>query len=465
MAGEPLLPGTDVVSTPAENYVYAAVHFYQVFSFFCFAGFITFLVLYLNLEDTTGRELNPVITSNCNFIPVSRPVVRQGFNNPYSMVLDHTTGNAMLATFTTVLITLEAGDVSFLHHNFLYTLRDDGEVQVGWEGITQEVAMGVPFNENREATVQQTVVSESLTLLTNGTYLWDLKNNAEFMNDLFKPPVVPGNSGNQSMVVGSVQEWQQGVIIHYVTEDGANSPAGAQSRLGAFTYKGGGGVSGTPQVWERQYLNPLSAVTAGLGRFGFNRFNVADESIMWGTNDPFLMDYDSPSLTWKLAPINSLLPDVRDSRAYAMTRSGLELFVVSNQNQLLQYARLSHTPADDASNPQIREFILQNRYPLLIDPNSPAVEIRVNESSVVLVDNGENAFYYRRAGFAQFCSLDQTLSLSSLLSGATQTNLMDMTQVRSTVKKTQYLAIPVCVPETCPTYQLGETILYHDACP
>lgn len=453
-----------------ETNWYAVIHFYQVFSFLCFAGFITFLILYLvSVDETNIRNLNPNCGTDCSFSPVSQPIVKNNFNDPYSMVLDQTTGTLMMATFTSVLFSgvETTTEVNFQYHNFLYTLLDNGNTRTGFGGINGEVAPNIPFNTNTSATVEQTVVSSTLNLITNGTYLWDIIANTEFQNDLFIPPSVPETGGGtQTMEVGSVQEWSEGVVVQYVVSTFANSPMGSQARLGVFTSFGGGGLTGNPQQWSKLEINPLSPTTAGLGQFGLNRISVGNHSIVWGTDPPLVLDYDGSSLTWSTAPVTTLTTSMVGAKALALTRNGKELFVLTSTLQLLQYARLSVTPSDDTKSPQAREFTLQNSYETTLASNS-SYQLKVNATSLIVTDQSSNVFYYRRPGLAEFMTLDQTIDLTQLETQAHQTNLVDLTQNSTTTKKTQFLVIPWCERATnaeCGRVETGRATLYHDSC-
>jgi len=465
-----LVPPTKAMTTNVEQAAqvkpatdqtnwFAVIHFYQVFSFICFAGFITFLVLYLTQKDQNANRPNPVIGTGCTYSQVSTAVVRNHFNDPYAMNFDHTTGTAMMATFTTDLITT-GGDTGFIYHNFLYTMLDNGTVFQGWEGLTGEVAYNVAFNSNPGATVQQTVLSTNLNVITNGVYFWDISLEEAFDDTAFQPPVVPKTEGGtQVMAVGSVQEWSVGLVVHNVVSDVTDSPPGSQSRVTVLTQQ-------SDLIWSNQILSPLSASTAGLGQYGLNRLSVADETILWGTDPAFLYDYSPSALTWVPADTSTLNPQINGALAFAMPRNGLELFVLTASLQIAQYLRLSHTPNEDASRPDIRKFFLKNTYTTSLASNA-LYQMRVNETSLIVTDETENVFYYRRGGFGQVLVLDQSLKLDNLRNQAHQNGLIDMTQDAATVTKAQFLSVPFCVREAsaeCGVIQNDMVAFYTDAC-
>ena len=385
------------------------IYVYQALACLFFAGFVVFLILYCLREGSTS-SVNPA--TGCNLEVVSPLVVRNGYNNPYTMVFDHTTGTAMMAVFTTGDGTKDADYTSFL-----YTLNRDGTVTQDWEALS-EVASLVPFNTNPNALVQQTVLSTRLGLITNGTFFWGLSLQDEFGNSIFSAPTVPstGTSGTQFQTIGSVQEWSLGLVIHFVVVEASDAPAGSASQVRIFN------KTGSLSEWTMDILNPLGD-DPNQGQFGLNFITVSDESILWGTEPAYLYDYNPPTNTWVPISTSNMNQHLLNCKTYAMPRDGLELFILTANLQLAHYIRLSHAPMDDAERPDIRMFYFFR----LIDTNftpqtGNTYQMRANNTSLCMVDATNQALYYHRASFGLVQVLQNDLNTNVFIPSSHQTN-------------------------------------------
>lgn len=446
-----------------------AVYFYQAFSFICFAGFITFLILYLVLADNPDT-LGPNSGTNCPFKPITN-VSRSGFQGPYSMTFDQTTGTAMMATFTSSTpnnisnVRLSAANAEFgtetpadpstptttetqvFYRNFMYTLQADGTVSPNFEGLSS-VASDYAFNTKPRALVPVTVVSSSLGVVTDGEFFWSFTFREEISSQNFALPGVPDNDGGtQTMTIASVQEWNTGVVVQYVTENVDNSPAGAESRLKVLTKV-------TDFDWEATILSPLDPGIPLQGQFGQNLFSVSNVSIAWGADPLYVYDFN-PNGTWELADTSNI--DIKGAFAINLTRSGLELFVLTGPLSIQQYTRISADPTGAAN---LRQFYLKNSYVTNLTANQ-GYQMRVNDVAVIISDETSQVQYYRRTGEGAPLSLDQTLDVSTGTPGAVQNNVIALTQTLPATR-VQFLSVPICT--TCTSLDTDQVAFYSDAC-
>jgi len=414
----------------------SVVHFYQVLTFIFFAGFVIYMVLYFGLADSdANRDYPPSGSTDCLFKLVYPMVVKNPYNNPYSMTLDHSTGAMMLVSFS-------LGQSAELNPiNAIYNLTSGGNAT-----FVELVAPGVAFNSSLTRSVPQTVVSDKLDLLTNGTYFWNLATKSSFMLDTFNPP--------DGMVMGSVQEWTNGFVVQWITPS-ATSAAGSQSRLGVYQLVG--------STWYGSSLNPLSAVTANLGQFGLNRIWVNGPSIVWGTGSSIVVyDYSPSSITWSQTTSSTdLISATTDCLAYVLTSVGLQVYVLDSTYVVKQLQRLFTNPAQELA---ARQFYTVDTYTTSIKRNSSQYVMRATEFALIIGDGSRYVTHYRKFGHGGKLQPNPTIiDLGQVDPTVYQWSLIDVNILQGT--NTQFLVVPYNSSDNPPDeVQDGQVGFFHDAC-
>lgn len=422
----------------------STIHFYQFLTVIFFTGFIVYMVLYFNeLDSNRLKDYAPSGSTDCMFQIVYPRIVKNPFNNPYSMSLDHSSGQILIAHMS------EEHQPDLVPVNLLYNL----DANTGEPTFVEQVAPNIRFNTNQSVTIQQTVVAESLNILTNGTYFWNLETASSFTID--SPPIVPSNTDpqGQTMVAHSAQEWNNGFVTLWIVQSADNSPPGSQARLTVYQL--------VNLTWYTTQLSPLDATIAGLGQFGFNRFSVHGASICFGTSlDVKVFDYSPASLTWsQTESSDDLLAACYDCYAYVLTSNGTELFVLTVEFRITQLQRLFTDPAKPLA---VRQFYKTSSYSTDVSRSSTSFEMRATEFALIIADRTRYIIHYRKDGYFESLKANPTIIDIGLVNPLNyQWNVVDLSINHST--KNQYLSIPYTDPDT-QDLQDGQVSFWHDVC-